>query len=221
MSETIRHFGFVPKGQEGKQSTASRAEDFYDVAHGRHSRFSLCPDKFYEIKETMEAVRFNAESPEAVKEAQDALAWVEQVDDSRSSYLHNLKVVVSLKEVTSWHYGILASLIPSWNKDLVREAERKAKEAAESKSQHVGKVGERITFNCASTQIVTSWETDYGTMWLVKFVSVEGNVFMWRASTINALPDDLELVKTVTGTVKDHDEFRGTKQTFINRCKVA
>ena len=58
-------------------------------------------------------------------------------------------------------------------------------------------------------------------MWLVKFVSVDGNVFMWRASSLNALPDDFAEIKKITGTVKNHDEFRGIKQTFINRCKVA
>ena len=220
MSETIHHFGFVPKNEEGKQNTADRARDYYDVAHGRHGRFFLCPDRFYEIKREMEKIGFNPERPEAVQEAHDALAWIAEQDDSRSSYLHNLKLVCSMREVNSWHFGILASLLPTWNKSLVREAERKAQAAAEQKSGYVGKEGERITFEVASTKIVTSWETDYGTMWLVKFVSTDGNVFMWRASTLNALPDDFELIKTVTGTVKSHDEFRGVKQTFVNRCKV-
>ena len=223
MSETIRHFGFVPKSDDTKQSTASRAADFYDVAHNRKDKFFGYEGmkRFYEIKETMERVDFNAESPEATKEAHEALSWIEEQDDSNSSYLHNLKLVCSMGQVKSWHYGILASLIPTWNKSLVREAERKANEAAEQKSKHVGKIGERITFDVASTKVVTSWETDYGMMWLVKFVSVEGNVFMWKASSLNALPDDFELIHKITGTVKNHDEFRGIKQTFVNRCKVA
>lgn len=222
MSETIRHFGFVPKGDDYKQSTASRAGNFYDVAHNRKDRFPGDGGMklFYEVKETMERVGFNANSPEAVKEAREALDWIEAQDDSNSSYLHNLKLVCSMGKVKSWHYGILASLIPTWNKSLVREAERKAKEAAEQNSKHVGQIGERITFEVASTKVVTSWETDYGTMWLVKFVSTDGNVFMWKASSLGALPDDFELIHKITGTVKNHDEFRGIKQTFVNRCKV-
>lgn len=220
MSETIRLFGFVPKGQEGRLSTAARAGSFYDVAHNRKHMFFPDYDRFYKVKEEMERIGFNADSPAAVKEAKEALAWIEAQDDSHSSYLHNLKLVCSMGEVRNWHYGILASLIPSWNKSLAREAERKAKEEREKVSCHVGKDGERITFDVASTQVVTSWATDYGLMWLVKFVSTEGNVLMWRASNINCLPDDLELVRKVTGTVKGHDEFRGIKQTFINRCKV-
>lgn len=224
MSETIRHFGFVPKSDEGKRATAYRAEDFYNCANNRRSYFTglrgFDQKWFDEVKHSMEKVGFNANSPEAVKEAHDALEWIKAQDDSNSSYVHNLKLVVSMGEIRTYHYGILASLIPTWNKSLVREAERKAKEAAEQHSKHVGKEGERITFEVKSTRVVTSWETDYGTMWLVKFVSVDGNVFMWKASTLNALPDDFELIQTVTGTVKGHDEFRGVKQTFINRCKV-
>lgn len=220
MSETIRHFGFVPKSDDSKQSTASRAGEFYDVAHNRKQNFIYCMDRFYSIKAEMEKIGFNAESEQAKAEAKAALAWIEEQDDSNSAYIHNLKLVCEMKQVKSWHYGILASLIPTWNKSIVREAERKAKEAAEINSKHVGNIGERITFEVASTKIVTSWETDYGTMWLVKFVTVDGNVLMWRASNISALPDDLEQIKKVTGTVKNHDEFRGIKQTFVNRCKV-
>lgn len=228
MSEAIRHFGFVPKHDESeyyegvsKQATAYRVEDFLAVAHGEKSHFTYRMDDYYKIKEEMEKIGFNAERPETVKEAHDALAWIAEQDDSRSSYIHNLKLVCSMSQVNSWHFGILASLLPTWNKSLVREAERKAKEAVEINSKHIGSIGERITFDVFSTQVVTSWETEYGMMWLVKFVSTDGNVFMWRASSLHALPDDFGLIKKITGTVKNHDEFRGVKQTFINRCKVA
>lgn len=221
MSEVIRHFGFVPKNEDGKQTTASRTQEFYDVAHGRKSKFGLCPDRFYKVKAEMEKIGFNAESEAATKEAHEALAWIAEQDDTHSAYIHNLKLVCAMDQVNSWHFGILASLLPTWNKSLVREAEKKAEQVAEQNSEYIGEIGDRITFDVASTKIVTSWETDYGMMWLVKFVSVEGNVFMWRASSINNLPDDFELIKKITGTVKDHTEYNGIKQTFINRCKVA
>ena len=218
--ETIRLFGFVPRNEDGKVTTASRVHDFYDVAHDRRGRFARCPDVFYRLKNEMETVGFNADSSSSTAEARKALDWIAAQDDSKSAYIHNLKVVVSMKEVKDCHFGILASLIPTWNKDVVREAKRKAEAAAESHSEYVGKEGDRMTFEVAKTKIITSWETDYGVMWLVKFVTVDGNVLMWRSSSVHNLPDDLETIRKVTGTVKGHEEFRGTKQTFINRCKV-
>lgn len=220
MAETIRHFGFVPKNEDGKTTTVQRTQNYYDVAHGRMSKFSLCPDVFYKIKDEMNRIGFNAESEQATKEAHEALEWIAVQDDTHSAYIHNLKIVCSMEQVNSWHFGILASLIPTWNKSLVREAQRKAEQSAEQHSEYIGKIGERITFNVASTKIVTSWETDYGMVHLVKFVSVDGNVFMWKSSSVHNLPDDFELIESITGTVKDHTEFRDVKQTFITRCKI-
>ena len=218
--ETIRHFGYVPKGQDDNWATAARAEAYMNVALG-HVRYFYERKAFDEAKKQMEKVGFDADSEQATAEAKAALAWIMEQDASRSAWTHNLQTLVQLGEIKTEHYGILASLIPAWNKSLVREAERKAKEAAVANSKHVGEVGERITFEVASTDIVTSWETDYGMVWLVKFVSKDGNVFMWRASSLNALPDDFSEIKAIKGTVKSHDEYRGVKQTFVSRCKIA
>ena len=219
MVETIRHFGFVPKNDDDKLPTSVRAGLYYDVWYGRTS--GLEQRKIDEIWNEMRRVGFDPDRPETVNEAREALAWIAEQDDSKSTYIHNLKLVCEMERVRSWHYGILASLIPTWNKSLVREAERKAQEAAESNSRFIGNVGDRITFDVHSAKVVSSWETDYGTTWLIKFVSTDGNVFMWKASSLHSLPDDFEEIKKITGTVKDHSEFRGVKQTLLNRCKVA
>lgn len=220
MCETIRHFGYVPNGQREQISTSSRAEAYMNVALG-HVRYFYERKRFDETKQEMEKVGFNADSEQATAEAKAALDWIMAQDASRSSWTHNLQTLIQLGEIKRGHFGIMASLLPAWNKSLAREAERKAKAEKTAHSKHVGEVGERITFDVDSTEIVTSWETDYGMVWLVKFVSKDGNVFMWRASSLNALPDDFSEIKAIKGTVKSHDEFRGVKQTFISRCKVA
>ena len=226
IAETIRHYGFVPKSEDNnfeknaKRPTAYLAEDLYDAYRKNTRRFTFCMKWYDELREMIERDHFDPESAEATQMAHDALAWIAEQDDSRSAYLHNLKLVCSLKEITRRHYGILASLIPTWNKSLVREAAREEKRKVEGSSKHVGKIGERTTFDIASTEVVTSWETDYGTMWLIKFVTTDGNVLMWRSSSIHNLPDDYSTIKKIVGTIKDHDEFRGVKQTFVNRCKV-
>lgn len=47
--------------------------------------------------------------------------------------------------------------------------------------------------------------------------TVKGNVFVWTTSTY--LNTNKEY--TVKGTVKEHAEFKGTKQTVLTRCRVA
>ena len=217
MCETIRHFGYVPKGQEDNWATAARAEAYMNVSLG-HVRYFYERKDFDEAKRQMEKVGFNADSEQATAEAKAALTWIMEQDASRSTWTHNLQTLVELGEIKTGHYGILASLIPAWNKSLAREAERKAETEKTAHSKHVGEVGERLTVAVASAEVVTSWETEWGIVKLVRFISTDGNVFMWRCS--GSLGARAENIAAIKGTVKSHDEFRGVKQTFLTRCKV-
>ena len=51
---------------------------------------------------------------------------------------------------------------------------------------------------------------------MYKFTDNDGNVFIWIT------PCGVETDKTMklTGTVKEHSEFNGVKQTVLTRCKV-
>lgn len=108
----------------------------------------------------------------------------------------------------------------------VREAERAAGKATEAEqSKFVGEVGKRIEIDVASAKIITSWETDYGRTFLYKFVGEDGNVFIWRASGMmydskadRVIPE--ETIKRIKGTVKEHSEYDGVKQTVLTRCKA-
>jgi len=56
------------------------------------------------------------------------------------------------------------------------------------------------------------------TTFLYEFTTEDGNILIWKTS--KWLDDEKEF-KTVSGTVKAHNEFRGVKQTELTRCKVA
>ena len=210
-SETIRHFGYLPSSES--RSTADRTREYYGLVHGWLSR--AFPDYVQSLKNEMSACNFNAESKEAVAEVKGALAWLDgQSEDN--NYMHNLKTACSLNYCKEHHFGLLVSLFPTYNKDLVRQAKRKAEAEAAKVSDYVGKVGDRVEISVASATCLTSWETDFGTCRLYKFVDQNGNIFVWKTSSWF----DADHVKTVKGTVKDHKTFRDTKQTELTRCKV-
>jgi hypothetical protein len=69
-------------------------------------------------------------------------------------------------------------------------------------------------------------------MKIYKFTDADGNVFVWKTTgsvgedrTDNIgrdyfyKPENGESVK-VSGTIKEHNEYRGEKQTVLTRCKV-
>lgn len=213
-AETIRKYGYVKKfddeGFRNQDATVYRAFDFYRAIHDPY--FSE-KDRAY-CYEEIERVSFNPDSPEAISDTEAALAWLDEQDVS-NNYIHNLKTICGLEYVTYKHFGIMASLFASWKRETAKAEQKKL---SRKLSRHVGDVGQRFTFNVNSFELLTSWQTDYGTTYLYKMTDEAGNVLVWKSSKWIEEPD---AVKTVTGTVKAHSEFNMIKQTEITRCKVA
>lgn len=224
-AETIRHFGYAKS--ESAHSTKSRMLDYYNVEHGGFNRVGE-EDIKKKLLAEMKEVGFNSKSEEAKKMAEDALAWIAE-QEAKNDYMHNLKVVASLEYIGWSNLGILVSLFPTHDREMAREAERRLREEQRLKeleqgklSDYVGEVGKRITRNIVSGKVVTSWTNCYDgwhetTTFMYKFVDDEGNILIWKTSS----DVDEHKVKQITGTVKEHNEFREVKQTILTRCKVA
>ena len=58
----------------------------------------------------------------------------------------------------------------------------------------------------------------YGTTWINVMRDADGNVIAYKGSACLGQKGDTFKVK---GTVKEHTLYKGTKQTVINRPKVA
>lgn len=91
-------------------------------------------------------------------------------------------------------------------------------EALKPVSQYVGTVGERITLS-ATYKRCSHYDTKFGTTFVHTLVTPEGNILVWKTSdNLPAINGDDAV--TVTGTVKEHSEYRGDKQTVLTRCKI-
>lgn len=119
-----------------------------------------------------------------------------------------------------------------------REAERKAKEEAEqiererqeaeekarkAISKHIGQVGDKldltVTLEKRAWFDVPSFR-GYGmdTMYVYTFRDEQGNALVWK--TGKGLVFESGEKVHLTGTIKNHDEYDGEKQTTLTRCKV-
>ena len=96
---------------------------------------------------------------------------------------------------------------------LGQQAERMAADAA---SDHVGTIRTRIEFEAHVIGVYGS-EGFYGHTDIVKFRDADGNLFVWFASGYTGLERENRI--SIKGTIKEHDEFRGVKQTVLTRCK--
>lgn len=104
----------------------------------------------------------------------------------------------------------------------IEDAENNLKAQAFT-SEHVGEVGEKLTVVVTYTH-TASWENGYGGYWnsgvtnLHTFKDEDGNVFIWKTGKF--IEADYGTKMTLSGTVKEHSEYKGIKQTALTRCKV-
>lgn len=119
-------------------------------------------------------------------------------------------------------------------KEEAERAEREARMKAEKAiSQYVGEVGKRITvkatyISSASFEIKSFRGYGTDTMYVHTFKDADGNKLIWKTSSSlgtwleNGEWQSHEYGENVdlTGTVKEHKEYREEKQTALNRCKL-
>lgn len=91
-------------------------------------------------------------------------------------------------------------------------------------SNHIGQVGQRLTVKVKYIH-TASWENNFGYgYWtsnvtnLHKFVDENGNILVWKTS--NFIEEDYGTEMMLTGTVKEHSEYKDDKQTVMTRCKL-
>lgn len=98
-----------------------------------------------------------------------------------------------------------------------RTAKAEAVKAKNADSDYQGSVGERITVTVKVEKIM-SFDSQWGTSDMFLMRDAGSNVYKWMTSSCVDMGEGSEV--TLTGTVKKHDDYRGTKQTVLTRCKV-
>lgn len=214
--ECVKHFGYVKSDSWDSQPTGSHTFDLYDyIEFGTRPPFRKVED----IENEIQRVGFNAITAENKAEVAKMIEWVVSEDSSNNSYIHNLQVLVKSEYVTHRDINMLVSLVAAYRRHLNKveqENQRACKHQVEMQSKHVGNIKDKITVDVKSSQLITSWDTQFGWSGMYKFTDNDGNVFIWITSC------GVETNKTMklTGTVKEHSEFNGVKQTVLTRCKV-
>lgn len=132
----------------------------------------------------------------------------------RSDYEHNLWVAVQQSSLEPRMLGIAASAINFYKKAVEQAAER----AQTQVSNYIGTEGERLKGLVVTVLSLRVTEGFYGTTFIYKMADSQGNKLTWFASSNQNLTDGQEVM--MDGTVKKHEEYKGTKGTVLTRCTV-
>ena len=93
--------------------------------------------------------------------------------------------------------------------------------STKSTSQYIGSVGDKLSVSVIFVSVF-SYETHftyYGeTHYIYKFTDENGNIIVWKTSSFQDLTENEKY--TLKGTVKEHSEYKGEKQTALTRCRI-
>ena len=161
-------------------------------------------------------------TPDVLQTAKDALAWAREklpemaAAQPDNDYLYNLSQVTKLEAMGHKLIGIAVSLIPAYQREMRKNT---SYEDRASRSKHVGVEGVRatLTLTVADLRSITYRDGNGGT--IVRFEDADGNEFSWFTGGSHGFK--VGETYHVKATIKRHDEYRGVKQTVLNRVQKA
>lgn len=110
-----------------------------------------------------------------------------------------------------------------WQLDNAVEVIEKLRDqyAPKSGSEYVGQIGDKlearvrfVTSYSYETHITYRGETHY----IYKF-DLDGNTIIWNTTAWQDVDEGSEYL--IKGTIKDHSEYKGDKQTVLTRCRIS
>ena len=173
---------------------------------------NITRDKKKAAKKRIEANKVRRELREKIKVwfiLDEGVAWGVIIRNPENQFLANMKGAVK-------RWGGLSekqtAAVHKIGADMAFRA------VTGEQSSHVGEKGGRIYFT-ATVIFTKEIDTRFGLSTLIKMQDGDKNVFTWFASGVR---DDVPkfAVINVQGTIKDHNEFNGVKETQVTRCKI-
>ena len=211
----VKAYGWVPASAgDYKMTTKSAVATFLNPSTKINRRTGRLEDA-----ELVEAVGAHVEGSLAA--AVQVRAFILSDDFSGDSeYVINMKAVLAAEFVSSRNIGLVASAPQALARFEERTLARKAANEG-PQSEWFGTVGDKGVLFTGVIELVRYIESQWGCTVLYTLRSSDGTVAKWFASS-EALGDVTVIGTTVTlkGTIKDHDEFKGTKSTVLTRCKA-
>ena len=136
--------------------------------------------------------------------------------DTDNSYLLSAKNMWLSEYCKSDNFNLILSFVAYYLK-------QKAKSAQTKNSEYIGNVGEKVEFDVASSRLLymSTYNLSYtisSYTFMYEVIDTRGNVYLLKTS--NQI-GDRQVVKHIKATVTGHAEYRGVKQTKINRAKIS
>lgn len=210
----VRHFGYVTSRMaETAKSGMSTASA---VRYGLINRPSLKdePDDWKQIRELFKQI--TDEDREFAKQVLEWFASIPEETKTKEAFFHNNEIIIKDGNVDSRNVGYLVGLIPTYERMVKERNVMQQREKKPVTNEHVGTPGQKITVDVEviRTRLIDGY---YGRVQIVTMNDAEGRTYVWFNNSRNHMDEGQKY--HVTGGVKEHSEFNGTKQTVLTRVK--
>ena len=184
-------------------------------------------------------VRSRKLDDESKEEVLNAFEWAKNLgEENEKDYLRNLSILANLGYVKTEYkkstLGLAVSLLEAYRNAVNYEERKKmwdAEKAAKGEtfrdkwggSIFLGGKGDKVENLEVEVLNVTGFNGAYGYVDIVKMGTSDGNIITWF-STSNTPEVLMEKGNTATitrATVKGTNEYKGIKETLVNRVKIA
>lgn len=117
-------------------------------------------------------------------------------------------------------YGCYNDFDEHFMNQLIADTQETERKAQAEKSSYFGNVGDKVDGLEVTFKNEFFYETQFGGMCIYIFEDADGHQFKWNTSSGFGTSLEKEEVITIKGTIKEHSEYNGIKQTVLTRCKL-
>lgn len=180
-------------------------------------------------RDDKERAKYQLPTQEDWDTGQAALDWVLDSTDN-GEFMTNLRTLFKVGFMTPKHANLAAWSIKGYMVNVEKAKVERARLKVGANSGHIGTLGKRQIFRLRYLGRST-YDTEYGRMQILKFLDAAGNLVIWSTSdNANLEHDSLAGPKSyeleigfeyeLKGTPKRHNEYKGVKQTSLNRVVI-
>lgn len=195
--------GYISKAKADERIVPSTADIIRDYFFGDDPFSSYYKDLREEIN--------SGKNEESSEKALKVIGWAKKqaADNADKDFWHNIQTFIELEAIPSKYFGYLVCLPALWHKACEEE-----KEHEKELNEYFGAIGKRVTEELEITSVNHS-ESYYGYTTIFNLKDKAGHSFVWFAS--GQIPGEKGESGNAKFTIKDHKEYKGRKQTIVNR----
>jgi hypothetical protein len=128
-----------------------------------------------------------------------------------NDFIGNVQIALQSEAIKPKLFGYIAAAVNTWLKDN----EKAAQDTTVKSNEYFGTIGQRYMIKGLRITRLTPIEGQWGTTLVYGFVDEEGNAYAWFSTKDVG---EVNEVVNLKGTIKNHQEYMGRKQTILTRC---